>query len=192
MFPFIASFIYALVIWVPEGLSAVIPLGVYLQVTKDPYLFLLGSLAVCFAVIIEIYASPSENRKRLLYSNSRQIQFLAIISIFLALLSAWSASFFSLDISEIFLVLLNGRYTIIFPLVLFMLSLLINPAIQFDFLSLSNFIRYISVILIISSPLVLFILWRLQSEWIIIISSSLILLLLGLSILVYRNKDLID
>ena len=116
--PLISSTIYAISLWTSEGLSSTLPETVYLSVTKDPYLFLISFLAICCAVLIEVFGSSKESRLSRIETNSKQIQILAVISFSAAVLSVWSTIGYSFDISRILQILLAGRYALIFPLML--------------------------------------------------------------------------
>ncbi len=185
--PFLASAVYALSVWVPSGLSSTLPQTVYLTVTKDPYLFLVGFLAVCLGVLIEVYLSPADSRLNRLAANSRQIQVLALISIVSAAVSVWSVTSYSLNTRELLSILLQGRYALIYPLVLFILAIMLNPSVRFGFLSFNNLLKNASLILLIASPLILYGLWRLHVSWTGIIFSTLITLAIGLALLLYRG-----
>ncbi len=185
--PLVASAVYALAIWAAEGLSAALPPTVYLTVTKDPYLFLLGFAAVCAAVLIEIFGSPVGVKLSKLAENARQIQILAMICIATAILSVWSATGYSPSSGRILGILLEGRYALIFPLLLFILALLLNPTSNFGFLSPANLLRNGSLILLIASPLVFYGLWRMRMPWPAIIGPTLIIIIAGVALLLYSG-----
>jgi hypothetical protein len=186
MIPFIGSLVYALFLWIPEGLSSVLPINVYLTVTKNPYLFIIAFTAICLGVLIEVFASSSDSRLSRLSANSRQIQIIAVLCFVSAVISVWSTTGYSLSSSRILPILLEGKYAIIYPLVLYIFALLLNPSVKFD-LSFDNFIKNISIILLIASPLVLFGLWQINRAWLEIIIITLITLLAGLGLLIYNE-----
>jgi len=188
LIPLVASAVYALSIWAAQGLSAALPPTVYFTVTKDPYLFLIGFAAVCAAVLIEIFGSPTEAKPSKLAENVQQIQLLAIICLVTAVIaSAWSAVGYAPSFGGIIGVLLEGRYALIFPLLLFILSLLLNPSSGFTFLTPANLLRNGSLILLIASPLIFYGLWRIHMPWMLIIGPTLALVIAGVALLIYSG-----
>jgi len=186
--PLIASTIFTLYLWISEGLSLTLPETVYLTVTKDPYLFLIGFFAICLGILIEIYASPSDSKLIRFADNSKQIQILAFICIGSVILSVWSVSGYSFNFGRILQILLEGRYALVFPLLLFILSFLHNPTLKFNFLSFNIIIKHVSIFLLIASPLVFYGLWRIHVPWVFLISITLITLFLGI-VFLYRDFD---
>lgn len=187
--PLISSTIYAISLWTSEGLSSTLPETVYLSVTKDPYLFLIGFLAICCAVLIEVFGSSKESRLSRIETNSKQIQILAVISFSAAVLSVWSTIGYSFDISRTLQILLAGRYALIFPLMLFILAFLLNTSLKFNLLSFNNLMKNASFILMIASPLIFYGLWRIHVPWEGIISITLIILIIGVALILYKGLD---
>ncbi len=187
--PLISSTIYAISLWTSEGLSSTLPETVYLSVTKDPYLFLVGFLAICCAVLIEVFGSSKESRLSRIETNSKQIQILAVISFSAAVLSVWSTIGYSFDISRTLQILLAGRYALIFPLMLFILAFLLNTSLKFNLLSFNNLMKNASFILMIASPLIFYGLWRIHVPWEGIISITLIILIIGVALILYKGLD---
>ena len=187
--PLISSTIYAISLWASEGLSSTLPETVYLSVTKDPYLFLIGFLAICCAVLIEVFGSSKESRLSRIETNSKQIQILAVISFSAAVLSVWSTIGYSFDISRTLQILLAGRYALIFPLMLFILAFLLNTSLKFNLLSFNNLMKNASFILMIASPLIFYGLWRIHVPWEGIISITLIILIIGVALILYKGLD---
>jgi|TARA_B100000315_G_scaffold151915_1_gene140746 hypothetical protein len=187
--PLISSTIYAISLWTSEGLSSTLPETVYLSVTKDPYLFLISFLAICCAVLIEVFGSSKESRLSRIETNSKQIQILAVISFSAAVLSVWSTIGYSFDISRTLQILLAGRYALIFPLMLFILAFLLNTSLKFNLLSFNNLMKNASFILMIASPLIFYGLWRIHVPWEGIISITLITLIIGVALILYKGLD---
>ncbi len=187
--PLISSTIYAISLWASEGLSLTLPETVYLSVTKDPYLFLISFLAICCAVLIEVFGSSKESRLSRIETNSKQIQILAVISFSAAVLSVWSTIGYSFDISRTLQILLSGRYALIFPLMLFILAFLLNTSLKFNLLSFNNLMKNASFILMIASPLIFYGLWRIHVPWEGIISITLIILIIGVALILYKGLD---
>jgi hypothetical protein len=133
--PFIASGVYGLVLWVQNGISLTLPTSVYLTVTRDPYLFMLGSLSIMLGIIIEVNGTDSGTRPAKLVSLGNTLQSIAAASLILVLLSAWYANGFT-DLTGMATDFIVGRYGLVFPAVLVLLSYLISA--QFNLVSLAN------------------------------------------------------
>lgn len=189
LIPLVLSTFYAVFLWISEGLSFTLPQTVYLTVTKDPYIFLIGFLAICLAVLVEIFLSPEESKLIKLTDNARQIQFLAFICIGSVIVSVWSTSGYSLNLGQFLQILLGGRYALIFPLMLFIFSLILNPKLQINILSTDTLIKYTSIFLLIASPLIFYGLWSIHVPWESLISITLITLIFGSALLFYRGLD---
>lgn len=187
--PLLVSTIYALSLWISKGLSSALPETVYLTVTKDPYIFLIGVLSICLAVIIEIYASPITSRLSKLEANSRQIQFLAVICFVTSAISVWSASGYSFSMSKFIQIFLEGRYALVYPLMLFILALLLKSSLQLKPLYSNNLRENISFILLIASPIICYGLWSIHISWGGIISVTLITSIIGLALLLYKGLN---
>ena len=121
--PFIASGVYALYLWFRSGISAILPSTVYLTVTRDPVVFIAGSLAVFLGLMMDVAGvEPGERRARL-QSSSVLVQKLAAASLVLALLTAWYANGFT-NLSGTVGDFLVGRFSLAFPVMLVLLSYL--------------------------------------------------------------------
>jgi len=125
--PFIGSAIYAVILWIRAGPSFILPESVYLAVTKDPYLFIVGFTSVMFACAIEIATEDPGLRAGRLVVLSRRIQSLAIVSLVLSLLAAWYATGF-VYIGNTILDFLGGRFTILFSCLLILFSFIVLPS----------------------------------------------------------------
>jgi hypothetical protein len=121
--PFLVSGIYAIYLWVGSGISLLLPTDVYLTVTRDPVVFLVGFLAVIGGLLISVWVTEQPKRREKLSSMSGTLQKIAFASFVLALVSAVYATGFSIsDTVSDFIV---GRYSIVFPALLVGLSYLI-------------------------------------------------------------------
>lgn len=127
--PFIASAVYALVLWAQRGASVLLPESVYLAVTKDPYLFIAGFTSVMVASVIEIANEAPEERGAKVVALGRRIQSLAILSLVFSLLAAWYATGF-INIGNALLDLLDGRFSILFSALLILFSFIVLPAVR--------------------------------------------------------------
>lgn len=127
--PFVASAVYALVLWTQSGATILLPERVYLAVTKDPYLFIAGFTSVMLASIIEITSEAPEQRGAKVAALSRRIQSLAILSLVFSLLAAWYATGF-VHIGNALFDLLDGRFSTLFPALLILFSFIVLPAVR--------------------------------------------------------------
>jgi hypothetical protein len=148
--PFILNFVWALYLWSGTGLSMTLPQLVFLEVTQNPYLFLAGFAAVALAAVIDFNSEPPERRKSALSTLSKRLQAIAFLSVVLALVSAWYAAHF--DVGLTFFNLLDGRYPLVFPALLVLLSFLILPSVRLEGANLKNLLV---VLLLLASPVVI-------------------------------------
>jgi len=123
--PIVVPIVYALVLWVQSGISAFLPPSVYLTVTRDPILFVVTSLAVMLGVIIEVNGTEPAARPAKLASLGGTLQSIAIASLIIVLLSALYANGFT-DITDAATDFIIGRYGIVFPAALVLLSYLLT------------------------------------------------------------------
>jgi hypothetical protein len=133
--PFLVSGIYGLVLWVQGGISPMLPSSVYLTVTRDPYVFIVGSLAIMLGVVLEVNGTEPAQRVAKLSSLGNALQFMAVASLVLVLICAWYANGFT-DLSGMATDFIIGRYGLVFPTMLVLLSYLITA--QFRLASLAN------------------------------------------------------
>lgn len=144
--PFAASGVYALVLWVQNGLSLTLPGAVYLTVTRDPYLFLIGLFAVLLGVVLDVRTAPGDQRWAKVLSLSNTVQSLAGASLVLVLLSALYANGF--DPAGAATDFIVGRYGIVFPALLFMLSYLMRVQLQLGALRSTRALGLASMIMV--------------------------------------------
>lgn len=132
--PFLASGIYGAYLWAQAGLSLSLPSSVYLTVTRDPYLFILGSLSVMLAVVLDTRGAAPPQRKAKLASLGATLQSIAIASLILVLIAAFYANGLNVGgAADDFIV---GRYGLVFPAVLVLLSFLVTA--QFNLSSIAK------------------------------------------------------
>jgi uncharacterized membrane protein YhaH (DUF805 family) len=125
--PFAASAIYAIYLWVSVGLSATLPQSVFLQVTESPYVFLVGFVAVMLGAVIDVQLEEPAKRRLKLIQESNTLQIVAVVALILGALSAWYAAGFDpgLAASNV----LEGRYVVVFPALVIIVSFLFLPAV---------------------------------------------------------------
>jgi hypothetical protein len=120
--PFLLSGVYGLYLWIQRG-GLLLPTDVYLTVTRDPVVFLVGTLAVFGGSFVEVWIADRDRRAEKLGSLSSLLQKLAAASFILALICALYAN--DLNLSGTSLDFIVGRYALIFPALLVLLSYLI-------------------------------------------------------------------
>ena len=129
--PFIASGVYGLAFWLANGVSSVQASDVYLTVTRDPYVFMVGSLAVLAGVLLEVRSGDQEGWPARVKSAGDTLQTIAIASIALSLVGVWAATGF-VHLSQAFTDFMLGRYSVVFPAMLVFLSYLITIDLKLD------------------------------------------------------------
>jgi hypothetical protein len=180
--PFILNFVYALYVWSGVGLSAVMPQIVYLEVTQSPYIFLAGFAAVALAVVLDFDAEPSNARKGATATLSRRLQLIALVSVFLAFISAWYSA--GGDLGTGVLNMVDGRYPLVFPAVLVLFSFLILPSVK---LQGANSKNLAVILLLIASPAALYEVGKRDS--VAGLGVGLALVLVAAYLLVNNKKD---
>ena len=148
--PIIAPVIYALVLWAQSGISLVLPSSVYLTVTRDPYLFIGASLAVMLGLIIEVNETEPTARAAKLASLGGTLQSIAVASLVIVLVSALYANGFT-DIGGAATDFIIGRYGIVFPAVLVLLSYLITVQFKLPGVTMKQLLAAIVLFLVPAS-----------------------------------------
>ena len=150
--PFLAPAAYALYLWAVEGFSSFLPEQVYLGVTRNPDLFLLGVLAIILSTFMEVSSEERARRSERILVLSKRLQKLAVASFVLAIIAAWYANGLSPDLSGTGKDLFAGRYTIVFPALLVFLSFLIVTPVNLRSLARA---KTVAIILLLAVPVVI-------------------------------------
>jgi hypothetical protein len=145
--PFIASGAYGLLLWVQEGISAFLPSGVYLTVTRDPILFAVGSVAVMLGVVVEARAAEPGSRQTRLSAVSGTLQAAAIASLILTFIAALYANGF-VNVADAATDFIVGRYGLVFPAMLVLLSYLITVQFRVESLKSPRTLGIIALLLV--------------------------------------------
>ncbi len=145
--PFVAAVVYGLALWAQTGISLTLPSSVYLTVTRDPYLFMLGSLAVMLGIIVEVNGTEQQARPAKLSSLGNTMQSLAVAALILVLFFAWYANGFT-DLSGMASDFIVGRYGLVFPAILLLLSYLISAKIRLASLLNRKGLALIAILLV--------------------------------------------
>ena len=147
MFPFVAAVGYAILLWAETGASAFLPASAYLTVTRDPTLFILGSLAVLLGLMIEVNGTDPSARPAKLASLGGTLQSIAVASLAIVLLSVWYANGFT-DLGGAGTDFLLGRYGLVFPAVMVLLSYLLTARFRLGALANQKAIALIALLLV--------------------------------------------
>ncbi|MDA4119997.1 MAG: hypothetical protein OK436_05375 [Thaumarchaeota archaeon] len=148
--PFLASGIYGLVLWVQAGISPLLPTSVYLTVTRDPILFIIGSLSIMLGVMIEVSSADPTVRQAKLASIGNNLQSIAIASLVLVIISAFYANGF-LDLSGAATDFIIGRYALVFPAMLVLLSYLLTARFRWSALMNRKVLAVVALLLVPAS-----------------------------------------
>lgn len=147
MVPFVGSIVYALALWVQSGISLELPTSVYLTVTRDPIMFILASLAVMAGLAIEVNGTELSARPAKLVSLSNTLQTMAVASIVIALIGALYANGFT-DIGDAASDFVLGKYGLVFPAILVLLSYFITAQFKVDSLLNRKVLALIAMLLV--------------------------------------------
>jgi len=175
--PFIASGAYAIYLWVTAGLTTILPPAVYLEVTRDPYVFLVSALAIFVAVMLDLRGTDPQNRRDRLAWVSGYLQKTAAACFILSLLMAWYANGFVgvSGAAEDFVV---GRYSIVFPALLVLFSYFVNPSLR---LGGAASLRFVGFLAMIAVPAVVYEVGKRNS--VVGLGSAAVVMALGLYLL---------
>jgi len=179
--PFIASGVYGIVLWVQAGISVQLPSAVYLTVTRDPIIFAIGTLAVFAGAFLEVNSTERSARREKLSSIGNTLQSIAAASLILVLISAIYAN--GTDLSGAATDFIVGRYGLVFPVMMVVLSYLITA--QFNLGSIRS-PQMIGIIALLLVPVSLYEIGRRQTALGLVI--SLALLVLGTYLFVRKNS----
>jgi hypothetical protein len=180
--PIVAPIIYALVLWVQNGISPVLPSSVYLTVTRDPILFIGASLAVMLGVIVEVNGTEPGARAAKLASLGGTLQSIAVASLVIVLISALYANGFT-DITGAATDFIIGRYGIVFPAALVLLSYLMTVQFKLPGVTKRQILAAIALLLV---PVSLYEIGRRQTALGIVI--AFVLLVIGLMLYLVPEK----
>jgi hypothetical protein len=156
-------------------------------VTKDPVIFLVGFSVICIALLLETQTSPKNMRAEKIEQNISRMRLLALLSLALSIITAWSATGYSSNFINLLSIYTEGMYAMIYPALLLGFSFLIHPSLKLG-LKTSNIVyEVVPLILFLLSPVSLFILWRLNLPSSTFLGIPVILLILASVLFVYGN-----
>ena len=181
--PFIGGVAYAAVLWAQSGASYFLPNAVYLTVTRDPILFIVASLAVLAGLVIEVNTTEPSARSAKLLSLGSTLQSIAIASLVIVLLSDWYANGFT-DLGGAGADFIVGRYGIVFPAVMVLLSYLLTARFRVQALTNRSVLGLVALLLVPVSV------YELGKRIIVLgLVTALVLLALGLFLLLYKGRE---
>ena len=183
--PLLINGLYALYLWFSLNL---LPVNVYLKVTNDNIVFLVGVLVIIIALVMEVWMNPKDMRIKKIGENISRMRILAFLFIILSLISVWSASGYSSNIFDVLDLYLEGRYAILYPLLLLGFSFALSPSIKHFFKFSIIIFEVIPIILISSSPLLLYILWRLKFSYNIAFPIPILIFIAGIALFLYSLR----
>jgi len=180
--PFIASGADAIYLWVSSGISAKLPSSVYLDVTRDPYIFLVGILAVLAAVLLDVNGVDRQVRRERLAWTSGYLQKTAAACFVLSLVMAWYANGF-LDLSGAAEDFVVGRYSIVFPVILVFFSYLVNPSLKVGGAASYKLLGFLALLAV---PAVVYEVGK--RDTVVGLASAVVLMIVGVYLLIRTGK----
>ena len=144
--PFAVSAVYGLTVWLEQGISALLPSEVYLAVTRSPEVFVIGSLAVFVGVVMELRETEPVQRGAKVGSLGTTLQVIAGVSFFFALAGAVYAN--GANVAGAAGDLMGGKYDLIFPAIMILMSYLITVPLQFSALARKKTLAIVLLLLV--------------------------------------------
>lgn len=188
MMPFIASTAYAFLSALPTGVPLPLTGSIYLTVTKSLEVFLIGFSGVVAGLLVEIFAVPKAERSQGLVSGSSRLQRLAVACFALAVISAWSIHGIVPNISSMLSIFLEGRYALVFPLLILALSFLILPSIGLGKLLRASLIDEGPVVLALIAPIIMLVLWLASAPLPQAFAASMAIIIISTIIIINRKQ----
>lgn len=183
--PLLINGFYALYLWLTLNL---LPNDIYIKVTNDIIILLVSILVIIIALIMEVWIHPKDIRVKKIVESVSRIRILASSFIILSSISVFIISIYSSNAFNALELYLEGRYAILYPLFLLGLSFALSPLIK-RFLKLSLVIfEIVPIILMISSPLLLYIFWRFRLPYNIFFSIPLLIFIVGIALFLYGSR----
>jgi hypothetical protein len=186
MIPFIGSFVYALYLGVVDRVSSVLSSSIYLTVTRDPFLFLLGTFSVMLGIVFEVSSAAPTERSAKLGSVGKTLQSIAVASFILALACSLYAHGFS-NVSAAASDFIAGRFSLVFPLMMVLLSYLITVRINLSSIGTPTFLGIVAMLLV---PVSVYEVGKRNTA--LGLAGALILIIVGLGLFIKSNKKTSD
>jgi hypothetical protein len=184
MVPFIASGVYGLALWIQSGISLVLPASVYLTVTRDPVLFIVGSLSVVFGLLVEMDGTNPAARSAKLASLGNTLQSIAIASLVLVVICALYANGFT-NLGGAVTDFIVGKYGLVFPATLVLLSYFVTARFRVEAITSRRVAAMIALLLV---PVSLYEIGKRQTA--LGLGVALLFLVLGVALYLLPQKSL--
>ncbi len=149
--PFLVAGVYGLALWVAGGISAILPSTVYLTVTRSPYVFSAGILAVFVGIALDVDSTDEKGRQQKVSAVSNMLIKMAVASFVLAFIFAIYSAGPVGGVTD-FLV---GRYNLVFPTLLVVFSFLLSAQFRFEAVMTLRNLGIIAMLLVPASLYVL-------------------------------------
>jgi len=182
--PILISGIYGLATMLAGGLFYA-PSEIFLLITRDSNIFIAGVLTVCIAVVLEIKFLGGEEKQSRDMRIARNVMLLAFFCFISALILAWGFAGFDLSLASN--LILTGRYSLIYPTFLIVLSVLLRLRVVQGFTS-RTLIDGGTLLLPIVSIFILYGLWKVGAEWYIVLGAPFFLILVSVAFRIRRIK----
>lgn len=183
--PVVISIIYGAVQWAVTAKSSTMPVEAYLIVAKSPYLFLISLAAILLAIMLEVRSTDVADRSGIVEANIRRLQILAVVVLIISFLAALDAG--GSNFTESISLFVNGRYPIIYSFFLIGLSLLLAPREVFGNLRVASIPDLLGMLLVVASPVLLYLGTRIHLDFTITAVGSLIVGIIGM-VLLFNEK----
>ncbi len=151
MLPYLITAAYGIYVYIAVGSSSVQDKNVvaFLTITKNPYLFILGSALTLLAVVLFVTAFEGGKRTGSMETASRILAFLGVSS---TVSTYMVAAYSSGGLVEAVGLMTEGRFASIYPLILFSTSFLLR--LEFPASFSETFMRWLIPILpLVAVPL---------------------------------------
>ena len=188
LLPLIGSALFSLVLWLPRGLSIVLPRDIFLAVTTNSPLFVFGLVTVGISLLVDIYWGSSQVRRRKIEQNIERMDKLAIFTLISSVGVCWSSTGYSLDFSKTAILLGTGTYALIFPAVILIMARVIPIAFKLDS-NVGKLTKEFPIVLLIGSPMTLLLIIRFTEDLILAILSSTFVLAIGVFLMLYLSRS---
>jgi hypothetical protein len=183
LFPLLINGLYALYLWLASSLP---PIDIYLKVTNDGIILLVSVVVIIIALIMDVQMNPKNIRIRKIGENVSRMRILAFLFIILSLFFAFIASNYSSNTFDLYL---KGSYAILYPLILLGLSLTLSPSIKHLLKPSLIIFEMIPIVLMTSSPLLLYIFWRFGLSYNTVFFIPFLVFVAGIALFLYSSRS---
>lgn len=191
------SFLFFLLPLIISGIATLVAslsasaynLDVYLEVTRNPFLFLASVIVVNAGTIFETYSNPLKDRRGKVLINAKRMQTLAMTILIVSAIAAWVSLGSDASFPVFIGAFLSARFPIIFALLLIFLSTVLTLPFKISKLDNTMIGNIVGVIVLLLSPISLFAGSKMNFPFPIIASFSVILIILGIGLFLNGSKE---